>query len=61
MNRFLEKYKRLSKTPKSILCNIYKTLVGDVSSSSCTAEKEIDERVTKVLLDLDDTQIIMDL
>ena len=58
---FLDKYYRLSKTPKSILRNIYKTLVGDSSSSNYVAEKEVDERVSKALLDVDDTQIIMDL
>ena len=58
---FLDKYSRLSKAPKSVLRNIYKSLVGDASSSNCVAEKEIDERVSKALLDLDDTEIIMDL
>ena len=51
----------MSKTPKFILRNIYKTLTGHASSSSCTAEKEVDECVTAALLDLDDTQITLDL
>lgn len=58
---FLDKYSKLSKTPKCVLRNIYKTLTGDASSSSCTAEKEVDQRVSAALQDLDDTQIILDL
>lgn len=36
-------------------------MVGDATSSNYVAEKEIDECVSKALLDLDDTEIIMDL
>ena len=58
---FLDKYNRLSKTPKYVLHNIYKSLVGDASSSNCVVEKEIDERVSKALIDLDDPNIVLDL
>jgi len=57
----LDKYSKLSKTPKCVLRNIYKTLTGDASSSSCTTEKVVDQYVSAALLDLDDTQIILDL
>ena len=58
---FLDQYNRLSKTPKYVLHNIYKSLVGDASSSNCVVEKEIDERVSKALIDLDDPNIVLDL
>lgn len=54
---FLDEYKHVSKTPKCLLHNIYKILVGDASSSNCLAEKEVDERVSKALIDLDDSHI----
>ena len=37
----LYKYNHLARIPKSVLRNIYKTLTGDSSSSSCSAEKEV--------------------
>jgi len=58
---YLDKYSKLSKIPKCILRNIYKALTGDASSGSCTAETDVDERVSTALLDLDDTQITLDL
>ena len=48
----------MSKTPKCLLHNIYKILVGDASSSNCLAEKKVDERVSKALIDLDDSHIV---
>ena len=58
---FLDKYNRLAKTPKSVLRNIYKSLTGDTSSSSCAAEGTVDDRVAAALLDLDDPEIIIDM
>jgi len=58
---FLDKYSKLSKTAKCVLRNIYKTLTGDASCSSCNVEKEVDERVSTALLELDDAQITFDL
>ena len=58
---FLDKYSHLAKIPKSVLRNIYKTLTGDSSSSSCSAKKDIDDRVIQALLDLDDPQIVLDM
>ena len=58
---FLDKYGRLSKTPKAILRNMFKTLMEDGSASSCAAEKAVDDTVAQALLDLDDPGIVLDL
>ena len=58
---FLEKYSHLVKTPKSVLRNMFKCLANDHSSASCEAEQEVDDRVSKALLELDDPQIALDL
>ena len=58
---FIDKYNSLAKTPKSILRNIYKTLVGDDSSGTCSVEKEVDDCVVQALLELDDPQIVIDM
>ena len=40
---FLQKYNRLAKIPKSVLCNINRTLLNDGSSASYSAEAQADE------------------
>ena len=58
---FLQKYNRLVKTPKSVLRNIYRTLLNDGSQTSCSVEAEVDERVAKAVVNLDDPEIVLDL
>ena len=58
---FLQRYNRLVKTPKSVLHNIYHTLLNDGSRPSCSAEAEVDECVAKAIVNLDDPEIILDL
>lgn len=57
-NEFMDKYTRLVKVPKYILRSMYKTLVND---GSCEAENDIDCRVSRALIDLDDPDIILDM
>ena len=40
---FLQKYNGLAKIPKSVLCNINRTLLNDGSSASYSAEAQADE------------------
>lgn len=58
---FLERYNRLVKTQKSVLRNIYHTLLSDGSHPSCSVEAEVKERVAKAILNLDDPEIMLDL
>lgn len=58
---FFHKYCSLCQVPKAVLRNMYKSLVEDTSASSCAAEKEVDDRIAQAALDLDDTDIILDL
>ena len=58
---FLEKYCHLAKVPKMVLRNIYRTLLEDQSSASCSAECEVNERVAWALIEMSDTDIILDL
>lgn len=58
---FLVKYCHLAKIPKMVLCNIYHTLLEDPSSASCSVESEVNERVAWVLIEMSDTEIILDL
>ena len=44
-----------------MLRNIYRSLVGDGSTSNCAAEAAIDERVATALLEQDDPDIVIDL
>ena len=48
---FLAKYTRLAKIPKSVLCNIYRTLLNDGTSASCSAEAKV-RRSRDIVLDL---------
>ena len=47
---FLQRYNRLVKTPKSVLRNIYRTLLNDGSRPSSSVETEVDECVAKAVL-----------
>ena len=58
---FLVKYNRLAKIPKSVLRNIYRTLLNDGTSVSCSAEAQVDERVARAVVNLDDPEIVLDL
>ena len=60
-SEFLQKYKRLAKTPKFILRNICCTLVNDGSLASSSAKAEVDQRVAKAIVDLNDPEIVFDL
>ena len=55
---FLEKYCHLAKVPKMVLRNLYRTLLEDQSSASCS---EVNERVAWALIEMSDTDIILDL
>lgn len=58
---FLMKYNRLAKTPKSVLCSIYRTLLNDGTGASCSAEAQVDERVAQAVVSLVDPEIVLDL
>ena len=58
---FLDLYYSLTKVNKSVLRNIYKSLVGDCSAAAAVAESGIDERVAEALLWLDDPEFFYDL
>jgi len=58
---FLSKYSQLVKVPKMVLRNIYRTLLQDCSSAEYASEAQVDERVAKAVVELDDPEIIMDL
>ena len=58
---FLDKYHTLAKTNKSVLRNIYKSLMGDCSAAASIAEKGVDDRVAEALFNLDDPDFIYDL
>ena len=56
---FLDRYHRLAKASKSVLRNIYKSLMGDCSAATSDTEKATDERVAEALFQLDDPEITM--
>ena len=58
---FLDKYSHLAKMSKMVLHNIYRTLLQDSSAPQYSSEEDVDERVTKAILQLDDPEITMDL
>ena len=60
-HEFLEKYCYLAKVPKMVLHNLYHTLLEDQFSASCSAESEVNERVAWALIEMSDTDIILDL
>ena len=49
-----------TKISKSVLRNVYKTLMGDSSSATSEVERAVDEWVTEALLTLDDPEIVYD-
>ena len=44
-----------------VLHNIYRTLLEDQSSVSCTAEGQVDELPAQAIIDMNDTDIVLDL
>lgn len=52
---FLDQYSRITKSPKS------RNLLDDGSSASCSAESEVDDRVARAIVDIDDPSIVVDL
>ena len=58
---FVNKYSRLAGTPKMILRNIYRNLLHDSSAPEYRSEAVVDENVTKAVLQLNDSDIILDL
>ncbi|WAR05775.1 hypothetical protein MAR_021144, partial [Mya arenaria] len=57
---FIEKYVNFVKCPKSILRHMYFSLTGYEESANCMMEREINERVSKII-SADDTQLLLDL
>ena len=55
---FLNHYSLIAKTTPMVLRNIYRTLLHDSTSS---VQAEVDERVAKAAIKLDDTKVILDL
>ena len=60
-HEFLGKYRRLAKIPTMVLRNIYRLLTNDSSSAEYSSQAQVDERVARALLDLDDPEILLDL
>ena len=58
---FFDKYHTLAKASKSVLRNIYKSLMDDCSAASSSAERIVDDHVAEALLNLDDPDFIYDL
>ena len=58
---FIEKYQRFATASKSLLRSIYHDLTEDSSSAPTLAQKEVDERVAKAVLMLEDPEILLDL
>ena len=62
---FLDKYTHLalktSLKSKSVLHNIFRTLVHDDSAASSHIEAAVDDRLAKYLLNLDDPDIVLDM
>ena len=44
-----------------MLRNIYRTLLNDGSSASCSAEAQVDEWVAQAVVNLDDPELVLDL
>ena len=57
-HEFLQRYNWLIKTPTSVLSNIYCTLLNDGSGPSCSVEVEVDDCVAKVVVNLNDPEIV---
>ncbi len=57
---FFDRYNHLCKTSKAVLRIMFKALAGDSSASNCLAEKEVDDRVAKAVLRLDDPDALLD-
>jgi hypothetical protein len=59
---FFDKYTHLaSLKSKSVLRNIFRSLVNDESAPSSHVEAEVDGRLAKFLLDMNDPDIVLDL
>ena len=58
---FLDKYNHLAKISKMFLRNIYRTLLQDCSAAEYSSEADVDERVAKAVVELDDPDIVLDL
>ena len=60
---FLGKYSQEAKISKMLLQNIYHTLLHDSSAAeySFEAHCQVDERVAKAVIEIDDSEIILDL
>ena len=64
---FIQRYSRLNNEKpqsKAIMRNMYKFLTGDSSSSRSAAEKQVDERVTKLAeeaFEMDEPEVLLDL
>ena len=64
-SEFLDTYShlssRVSTKSKAVLRNIFRKLVHDESAPTTDAENQVDERVARCLLDMDDPDIIIDM
>lgn len=54
---FLNRYCKLVKSPRSVLRNIFFELTGCEAVSETKEQAEVDERVTELLLNSDDSNI----
>lgn len=58
---FFSHYNRLAKAPPMVLRNVYRTLLQDSTSAAYLSEAEVDERVAKAVLEIDDPEVILNL
>lgn len=58
---FLDEYNRLAKISPMILRNIYRTLLHDNTSASYSSEAEVDQRIARAVLEIDDPEVVLDL
>ncbi|XP_063434558.1 uncharacterized protein LOC134715936 [Mytilus trossulus] len=57
---FLNRYCKLVKSPRSVLRNIFFELTGCEAVSETKEQAEVDERVTELLLNSDDSNLLLD-
>ena len=51
----------LGKNSKMVLHNICRTLLENQSSASCSVESDVNKWVARALIEMSDTEIILDL
>ena len=58
---FFGQVQQAAQVSKSVLHNIYHTLLNDGTSAFCSAEAQADEHVARAVVNLDDPEIVLDL